>query len=84
MDTLTKPDFFIDWLEEADLGEGDPENRAHIIARKGSLGAGALIVASAESGLPVKALCGYEWVPQGIAPDSLEVCEKCQSLWGQN
>jgi len=67
-------------LEEI-LGEVPPEECAHIVRRSGSLGAGALITAAAESGMEVEALCGYRWVPKGHAPDDLPACIRCVEIW---
>jgi len=53
------PDIGYDLDLESVLGETPPEECAHIVRRSGALGAGALIVAAAESGMEVEALCGY-------------------------
>jgi hypothetical protein len=67
-------------LEEI-LEEQPPEECAHIVARAGALGAGALITAAAEAGMEVEALCGYRWVPKGHAPDNLSPCRRCVDIW---
>jgi len=36
---------------------------------------------SALTGLPVVALCGYVWVPQGGNPDRFPTCSKCQEIY---
>lgn len=66
---------------ESLFGEQDPKDCAHIVRRAGSLGAGALIAAAAESGMEVEALCGYRWVPKGFAPDDLPACKRCIDIW---
>lgn len=66
---------------ESILEETPPEECAHIVRRSGALGAGALVVAAAEAGLEVEALCGYRWVPKGHAPDNLPACIRCVEVW---
>ena len=75
------PDIGYDLDLESVLGETPPEECAHIVRRSGALGAGALIVAAAESGMEVEALCGYRWVPKGHAPDDLPACVRCVEVW---
>ena len=75
------PDIGYDLDLESVLGETPPEECAHIVRRSGALGAGALIVAAAESGMEVEALCGYRWVPKGHAPDDLPACARCVEVW---
>lgn len=80
-DTFTDEDLGVDL--ESLLGETPPEECAHIVQRQGDLGAGALIVAAAEAGMEVTALCGYRWVPKGHAPDNLPACKRCIEVWQQ-
>lgn len=75
------PDIGHDLDLESILGETPPDECAHIVRRAGALGAGALIVAAAESGMEVEALCGYRWVPKGHAPDDLPACVRCVEVW---
>ena len=75
------PDIGYDLDLESVLGETPPEECAHIVRRSGALGAGALNVAAAESGMEVEALCGYRWVPKGHAPDDLPACVRCVEVW---
>ena len=70
-----------DEILEEFLEETPPEECAHIVKRSGSLGAGALITAAAESGMEIEALCGYRWVPKGHAPDNLPACKRCDAVW---
>lgn len=81
MSTTTDTDLGIDL--ESLLGDTPPEEVAHIVERRGQLGAGALIAAAAEAGMEVVALCGYRWVPKGRAPDDLPPCKACIEVWQQ-
>lgn len=74
-DTATELDL------ESLLGDSPPEDCAHIVKRSGNLGAGALVTAAAEAGLEVEALCGYRWVPRGIAADDKTPCAACVREW---
>lgn len=78
-DTIT--DFDLDTI--VDLDDPPPEDCAHIVARQGQLGAGALIVAAAEAGMEVVALCGWKWIPKGHAPENLPVCKPCAEIWAE-
>lgn len=77
MGTLTDVDL------EALFGTTDtpPDEAAHIVKRDGDRSAQEVIAAAAAAGLEVEALCGYRWVPKGIAPDSLEACRPCLKAW---
>lgn len=79
--TVTDTDLGIDL--DSLLDEPPPEEVAHIVKRQGKLGAGALIVAAAEAGMEVEALCGYKWVPRGHAPDDMTPCKTCVEIWQQ-
>lgn len=76
-DTATDLDLDLESL----VDEVPPEECGHIVRRSGNLGAGALIVAAAEAGMEVVALCGYRWVPKGHAPDDLPACQPCVRVW---
>lgn len=76
---MTDVDLGIDL--ESLLDDPDPEECAHIVRRQGDLSAAVLIAYAAEHGLPVRALCGFEWVPRGFAPDDLPPCRPCVKAW---
>ena len=77
MGTLTDVDL------EALVGMTDPppDEAAHIVKRDGDRSAQEVIAEAASAGVEVEALCGYRWVPKGIAPDSLEACTPCLKAW---
>lgn len=80
-DTFTDSDLGVDL--DSLLDETPPEECAHIVKRSGDLGAGALVIAAAEAGMELEALCGYRWVPKGFAPDNLPPCKRCIEVWQQ-
>lgn len=85
-DTLSPPvtDFDLGIDLDSLLGEPPPEEVAHIVKRQGKLGAGALIVAAAEAGIEVEALCGHKFIPKyGHAPEDLPPCRTCVEVWQQ-
>jgi hypothetical protein len=62
---LTKP-------KTSDPTDGDGDNVAHYVRKDD-------IVRSNVEGVPVKALCGKEWIPHRV-PDGLPVCATCKKV----
>ena len=58
----------------ADPADGDDDRVAHYVRK-------ADIVRSNVDGVPVKALCGKEWIPNRV-PDGLPVCSTCKKIMG--
>ncbi len=52
--------------------DGDGDNVAHYVRKDD-------IVRSNVEGVPVKALCGKEWIPHRV-PDGLPVCATCKKI----
>lgn len=75
----------LDWDTLLDDGDGDdPENYAHIIRRHSpEIGAEAVIALAVATGQFVVALCGWKWLPKGLAPDNLPACPKCTAEWSK-
>jgi len=53
--------------------DGDHDRFAHYVKKD-------LIVASAVTGKPVRALCGKKWVP-GRDPSRFPICPDCQKIY---
>jgi hypothetical protein len=69
-ETLTREDVEL----HTGLGPGDV---AHIVnQRKHNLTEAYVL------GIPVVALCGYEWIPTK-SPDKLPICEECKRIFAQ-
>lgn len=66
---------------ESLLGETPPEDCAHIVRRVGGMSAQQVINNAVRTGTTVRALCGYEWMPTGLAPDDLTACQPCVNEW---
>ena len=62
---LTKP-------RTSDPTDGDGDNVAHYVRKDD-------IVRSNVEGVPVRALCGKEWIPHRV-PDGLPVCATCKKV----
>jgi hypothetical protein len=62
---LTKP-------RVADPSDGDGDELAHYVRK-------ADIVRSNVEGVPVKALCGKQWIPHRV-PDGMLICPKCKKI----
>lgn len=56
----------------ADPTDGDGDELAHYVKKDD-------IVRSNVEGVPVKALCGKEWIPHRV-PDGLPICPACKKI----
>ena len=61
--------------------ETDEPTAAHIVKVKRGEDAQAVVLEARIMGTPVKALCGFVWVPSRD-PKQLPVCEECKSMYG--
>jgi len=61
--------------------ETDEPTAAHIVKVKRGEDAQAVVLEARVMGTPVKALCGFVWVPSRD-PKQLPVCEECKSMYG--
>lgn len=81
LEVLTKPDSDLDLDTDEEL-ESDDSKHSHIVERDPEGRDAHLIVMEARvNGTPVRALCGYTWVPQQD-PEKLPLCSKCNELFG--
>ena len=53
---------------------------AHIVKTKRGENAAAVVLEARVMGTPIKALCGFVWVPSRD-PKQLPVCEKCKGVY---
>lgn len=65
--------------------DNDPKRKTHIINPPGNLhiwrvgmDAREIVQIARMRGLPVKALCGYEWIPKHN-PENYDVCHQCMA-----
>lgn len=79
IDVLTKPDIILDTNTDEEL-ENDDSEHSHIIERDPSgRDAHTIILEARVNGTPLRALCGYVFVPHKN-PDNLPLCSKCEEL----
>lgn len=72
--TIIEPDVVEDQDANLSNADGDHERFKHIV--HGGPNAAAKLTEARVFGIPVKALCGKEWVPQRD-PDKFPICPDC-------
>ena len=77
LETMPEVDFDVDTDTETEISE---PTSAHIVkAGPGENGA-AIVLEARIMGTPIKALCGFVWVPSKD-PKQLPVCQKCKDVY---